>query len=209
MRKSIRVAVFAVGAFLGSQAFARGGHGGGHGRGHGGGHAGGGHGSGHAGGGHLGGPHFSGGHGRGHFGSHPGNHWGRRGQAAVHGPRFARGMYRRGYYGAWYGSPFVWLPGAWNWTGVRYVWSDGNWAMPPQRGQVWVPGQWFGVSEAGAWQPGQWVAPPRPEDDEVECDDASAPCPRQQDEDHRDEPAASQDDSREPQPAPPQVPGAP
>jgi hypothetical protein len=114
-------------------------------------------------------------------------------------------VYRRGYYGAWYGSPYVWVPGYWNWGGATYVWVDGNWALPPHHGQVWVPGQWVSSNDAWAWEPGHWVAPPAGEG--IDCDDATQPCPR--DEEEREEHAAPREDSQEPRPAPPAAPDLP
>lgn len=37
------------------------------------------------------------------------------------------------------GVDFVWIPGAYFWTGARWEWNVGHWDRPPRRGMVWVP----------------------------------------------------------------------
>ena len=51
---------------------------------------------------------------------------------------------------------FVWIPGYWDWQGVRHAWVSGHWA-PERRGCHWVPHRW--ISRDGRWrlQPGGWA----------------------------------------------------
>jgi hypothetical protein len=77
------------------------------------------------------------------------------------GPRYAAGIYRHGYYGAFYGSRYVWIPGHWNWLGAEYAWVYGSWAEPPVAGHVWIPPLWVWADGAWKWQQGYWAPPPR------------------------------------------------
>ena len=50
----------------------------------------------------------------------------------------------------------VWIPGFWEWDGVRYIWRDGYWA-DERPGFEYVPAAWILVGGGWRLEPGHWA----------------------------------------------------
>lgn len=49
----------------------------------------------------------------------------------------------------------VWIPGYWQWNGVRHVWVAGRWSAP-RAGWHWQPNHWRHTPRGWIWVPGHW-----------------------------------------------------
>jgi hypothetical protein len=52
------------------------------------------------------------------------------------------------------GTPLVWEPGHWNWSGNGYVWEPGEYVSREGHGTMFQPGYW--QQGTAGWQ---WIAP--------------------------------------------------
>lgn len=51
---------------------------------------------------------------------------------------------------------YIWVPGHWNWNGVRYVWIPGRYVIRQPHYGHYVPGRWFWNGAAWVWRPAHW-----------------------------------------------------
>lgn len=55
------------------------------------------------------------------------------------------------------GIGFVWMEGAWIWSGGRHQWRAGSWARPPSGYNRWESGRWNNQPGRGWYQlGGRW-----------------------------------------------------
>lgn len=52
----------------------------------------------------------------------------------------------------------VWVPGHWQWNGVRWGWHRGHYARRPTPAAYWVQGAWVPMPNGHwRWAPGHWA----------------------------------------------------
>ncbi len=54
------------------------------------------------------------------------------------------------------GPRHIWIPGNYQWNGVRYVWINGFWVIPPGGNRAWIPGRWTPRNGTYVWVDGYW-----------------------------------------------------
>ncbi|MDE2238769.1 MAG: YXWGXW repeat-containing protein [Rhodospirillales bacterium] len=55
------------------------------------------------------------------------------------------------------GPGFIWVPGHWNWNGIRYHWVRGHYVRRRAGWHHWVTGHWAVIRGAWRWVPGHWA----------------------------------------------------
>jgi hypothetical protein len=54
------------------------------------------------------------------------------------------------------GPDYIWIAGAYDWSGARWVWVPGRWEHPARPGAVWVRGDWHHEAHGYRWEHGHW-----------------------------------------------------